>query len=95
MTLQVTHSGLLYFTTENTGGSLDLTVPEGVAEVRRHNTDGVLWMGPPQMSIQKDDLPAVARFFAAAAFMCGVDINAGWDAVSPPFPMGPEGITRS
>lgn len=79
--LIVPETRILYVTTANTGGTLNLTVPEGVGEWRRVDPHGVLFQGPPNMSIAKGDLPAVARFFAAAAMALGVDINEGWDAL--------------
>jgi len=71
---------LLYVTTANTGGSLDINGPEGTAQFRRADPHGVvmLWAGRP-LSIGGHLLPEVARFFAAAAIRLGVDINEGWD----------------
>ena len=75
-------TGMLYFTTRNTGGSLDLRTPEGVMQFRREDPHGVLAQvagGLLQFSIQKQDLAAIARFFAAAGTMLGEPINDGWD----------------
>jgi hypothetical protein len=71
---------LLYLTTGNTGGSLDVTGVEGQAQFRRLDPDGVRMLYAGQyLSIDKDALPTVARFFGAAAVLLGVDINEGWD----------------
>lgn len=77
-------TGILYFTTANTGGGLDLSVPEGTGQFRREDPHGVLFIGPSNMSIQKRDLPTIARFFAGAAMLLGTsqgELNMGWDAL--------------
>jgi hypothetical protein len=68
-------------TTENTGGALDITGPEGVAEFRRLDPYGVLIQFGPgvHLSVHKDLLPIVGRYFLAAAILLGVDVNDGWD----------------
>ena len=70
-----------YVTTENTGGTLDVHGPEGTVQMRRIDPYGVLIQFGPgvQLSIHKDLLPMLGRFFLAAALLQGVDINAGWD----------------
>lgn len=77
-------------TTENTGLGLVLTGPEGQAQLRRVDPHGVvLQFGPDlQLSIHKDTLPIVGRFFLAAALSLGVDINDGWDQVQSGGPGG-------
>lgn len=74
-------SRILYVTTANTGGSLDVPTPEGVLQARRIDPHGVLVMaGEETFSVPKSELPMIARFFAAAAVRLGVDINDSWDA---------------
>lgn len=69
-----------YISTDYTGGSLDLMCPEGMLQARRADPGGVLLqIGGVKLSIQKADLPAVGRFFLAAALMLGEPINEGWD----------------
>jgi hypothetical protein len=68
-------------TTENTGGSLDVTGFEGVLQARREDPHGVvILLGGQKLSIQKHLLPKVGRFFLAAAILLGEDVNADWDA---------------
>lgn len=71
-----------YVTTENTGGSLDVNGPEGQMQMRRADPHGVLIQFGPgvQLSVHKDLLPIMGRYFLAAALALGVDINDGWDA---------------
>jgi hypothetical protein len=72
---------LVPVTTEHTGGTLDLTGLEGVAQFRRIDPHGVVMMfGGQQLSIPADVLPLVGRFFLAAAMVLGQDVTAGWDA---------------
>jgi hypothetical protein len=71
-----------YVTTENTGGSLDVNGPEGQMQMRRADPHGVLiQFGPSvQLSVHKELLPIMGRYFLAAALLLGVDLNEGWDA---------------
>lgn len=69
-----------YVTTEHTGGSLDVTGPEGQLQARRVDPHGVvLALGGQKLSVHKDLLPILGRFFLAAALLQGVEINEGWD----------------
>jgi hypothetical protein len=69
-----------YVTTEHSGGSLDVNGPEGTLQARRVDPHGVVIMlGDRTLSIQKDLLPIMGRFFLAAALLLGEEINAGWD----------------
>lgn len=71
-----------YVTTGNTGGSLDINGPEGQIQMRRVDPHGVIIsFGPDvQLSVHKELLPIIGRFFMAAALLQGVAINEGWDA---------------
>lgn len=80
MSLILPATGMLYFHTGNTGGSLDITGPEGVAQIRRVDPHGVVMLfADHRLSIGRDSLPTIARYFAAAAAVLDVDINDGWD----------------
>lgn len=71
---------MAYVTTESTGGSLDVTTPEGVLQARRIDPHGVVILaGIKKFSIPKEDLATIGRFFLAAALLLGEDINADWD----------------
>jgi hypothetical protein len=71
-----------YVTTSNTGGSLAINGPEGQVQMHRVSPDGVvIQFGPAiQLSVHKELLPIVGRYFLAAALLLGVDINEGWDS---------------
>ena len=73
---------MAYVTTKNTGGSLDINGPEGQIQMRRVDPHGVvIQFGPDvQLSVHKELLPIIGRFFYAAALLQGVDINKDWDA---------------
>lgn len=74
-------SRILYVTTANTGGSLDVPTAEGMIQARRYDPFGVQLMAAGQVfSIPKSELPLIARFYAAAAIRLDVDLNQGWDA---------------
>lgn len=67
---------LMYITTVDTGGSLDLTGPEGVAQFRRCDPHGVVMLyGGKQLSIRKEDLITIARYFAAAGIILGMPLE--------------------
>jgi hypothetical protein len=70
-----------YVSTEHTGGTLDVNGPEGQLQARRVDPHGVvLMLGAQSISVHKDLLPILGRFFFAAAMLQGVEINEGWDA---------------
>jgi hypothetical protein len=73
---------IAYVTTENTGGALDVNGPEGQVQFRRVDPHGVVVQFGPgvQLSIHKDLLPLIGRFFLGAALLLDVPINEGWDA---------------
>lgn len=72
---------MAWISTHHTGGSLDLPGPEGLLQVRRADPDGVILMlGTERLSIRKEDLPTIGRFFLAAGLMLGQDVNEAWDA---------------
>lgn len=69
-----------FFTTTNTGGSMDMNGPEGQVQLRRADPHGVIMMfGDRQFSIQKHFTPILGRYFLAAGVLLGQDINEGWD----------------
>jgi hypothetical protein len=71
---------MAYITTTNTGGSLDVNGPEGQVQMRRIDPHGVvIQFGDQSLSIHKDLLPLIGRFFLAAGLILGVDVNEGWD----------------
>lgn len=77
MTIHPVHHRLIAVSTEYTGGSLDLTGPEGQAQFRRVDPHGVIMMyAGRQLSIPKDELPTVGHFFLAAGMMLGVHPDA-------------------
>lgn len=81
MTIQPIMTRIAYVTTEHTGGSLDVNGPEGQLQARRvHHLGVVLALNGQQLSVHKDLLPILGRFFLAAALLQGVDINEGWDS---------------
>lgn len=71
-----------YLTTRNTGGSLAINGPEGQVQMHRVDPHGVvIQFGPGvQLSVHKDLLPIIGRYFLAAALFQGVEINKDWDA---------------
>jgi len=72
---------MAWVSTHHTGGSLDVPGPEGLLQARRVDPDGVIVMVNDQkISIRKEDLPAIGRYFLAAGLMLGQDPNEGWDA---------------
>lgn len=67
--------------TDYTGSVCQLTGPEGSVVFGRVDPHGVVMEFNGQyLSIDKKNLPILARFFAAAGVLLGVDINEGWDA---------------
>lgn len=81
MTIHPIMTRVAYITTENTGGSLDVPAPEGVMQVRRVDPHGCrVEIGGQGLSIRRENLVVIGRFFLAAALLLGEDINAGWDA---------------
>lgn len=80
MTIHPIMTRVAYITTENTGGSLDVPAPEGMMQVRRVDPHGVrIEIGQEGLSVKKENLAMMGRFFLAAALLLGQDINAGWD----------------
>lgn len=80
MTIHPIITRMALITTENTGGSLDVPAPEGVMQVRRVDPHGVrIEIGQEALSVKKENLAMMGRFFLAAALLLGQDINAGWD----------------
>lgn len=80
--LQPILTRMAYVTTENTGGSLDVTGPEGQLQLRRADPHGVVLMfNGQQLSIHADLLPAIGRYFFGAAMALGMadTMNDGWD----------------
>lgn len=63
----------MVISTEHTGGSLDVPGPEGMVQFRRMDPHGVLMVfnGKDKLSIKKEDVPIMAKFFAAAALLLG------------------------
>jgi hypothetical protein len=85
VTIQPIMTRIMNVTTSNTGGGLDVNGPEGQVQFRRVDPHGVLMkFGDQYLSIAKEDLPTVARFFGAATLLLGVDLNEGWDAPEGP-----------
>jgi len=67
---------LMYVSTAYTGGSMDVTGPEGVAQFRRCDPHGVVMMyGGKQLSIRKEDLITISRYFAAAGIILGMPLE--------------------
>jgi len=67
---------LMYISTAYTGGSMDVTGPEGVAQFRRCDPHGVVMMyGGKQLSIRKEDLITISRYFAAAGIILGMPLE--------------------
>lgn len=84
MTIHPIMTRVAYITTENTGGSLDVPAPEGVMQVRRVDPHGCrIEIGQEGLSVKKENLVMIGRFFLAAALLLGQDINAGWDDKEP------------
>jgi hypothetical protein len=75
-------TGIVYVTTENTGGSCQIVGPEGAVQFHRVDPHGVVMQfGEGQLSINKENLPILYRYLAAAALLLGVPLNDGWDSV--------------
>jgi len=71
-----------YVTTANTGDTLTVRGPEGVLFCRREDPHGVVvQLNGQQLSLNKELLAIVGRYFLAAGLLLGQDINADWDAV--------------
>jgi hypothetical protein len=69
-----------YVSTLNTGDGLAVNGPEGQMQFRREDPHGVvIQFGDKQLSVHKELLPLLGRYFMAASLRLGVDINAGWD----------------
>jgi len=67
---------LMYVSTAYTGGSMDVTGPEGVLQFRRCDPHGVVMMyGGKQLSIRKEDLITISRYFAAAGIILGMPLE--------------------
>jgi len=67
---------LMYISTAYTGGSMDVTGPEGTAQFRRCDPHGVVMMyGGKQLSIRKEDLITISRYFAAAGIILGMPLE--------------------
>lgn len=61
--------------TADTGGSLDVPGPEGMVQFRRMDPHGVIMVFEgKQLSIQKADVPIMAKYFAAAALLLGEEL---------------------
>jgi hypothetical protein len=70
-----------YVTTANTGTSLNLGGPEGTLQCQRIDPHGVVvTLNGVQLSINKELLAVLGRYFLAAGLMLGQDINLDWDA---------------
>lgn len=84
MTIHPIMTRMAFITTENNGGSLDVPAPEGMMQVRRVDPHGCrVEVAGQGLSIRKEDLAVIGRFFLAAALLLGEDINAGWDDKEP------------
>jgi hypothetical protein len=74
-------TGMVYATTENTGGSCQVAGPEGAVQFHRVDPHGVVMQfAGNDLSIGKEHLPVLARYLAAAAMLLGVPLNEGWDS---------------
>jgi hypothetical protein len=72
---------MAYVSTANTGASMTLLAPEGTVVFQRVDPHGVVAeIDGKTLSITKEALPVLGRFFLAAGIQLGVDINEGWDA---------------
>lgn len=81
--LHISMTRVAYVTTENTGGSLDIAGPEGIVQLRRVDPHGVILMFEGrQLSIRRELLPILGRFFYGASMALGDadKINDGWDS---------------
>lgn len=78
--IQPAMTRMAFISTEHTGGSLDVTGPEGTLQARRVDPHGVVIMiGDHQVSVIKELLPILGRYFLAAGLLLGQEINNGWD----------------
>jgi hypothetical protein len=70
-----------YVTTANTGDILTVRGPEGRLECKREDPYGVVMVVNGQtLSLNKELLAVIGRYFLAAGLLLGQDVNAGWDA---------------
>jgi len=70
-----------YVTTANTGDVLTVRGPEGLLQAKRENPHGVvLVLNGQTLSINKELLAIIGRYFLAAGILLGEDVNANWDA---------------
>jgi hypothetical protein len=70
-----------YVTTANTGDTLTVRGPEGVFQCQRVDPHGVgIQLNGQVLSLNKELLAIIGRYFLAAGLLLGQDINAGWDS---------------
>jgi hypothetical protein len=70
-----------YVTTANTGDVLTVRGPEGLLQCKREDPHGVVMVLNGQtLSINKELLAIIGRYFLAAGILLGEDVNANWDA---------------
>jgi hypothetical protein len=70
-----------YVTTANTGDVLTVRGPEGLLKCKREDPHGVVMtLNGQTLSINKELLAVIGRYFLAAGILLGEDVNLNWDA---------------
>jgi hypothetical protein len=65
-----------YVDTDRTGGGIEVTGAEGTLRIRREDPHGVIMLfNGQQLSITKNALADIGKFFLAAAIKLGEDID--------------------
>ncbi len=81
-----------WINTAGTGRGMEVRPPEGLIQMETREPHGVLILvnGKDKLSVSAESLPYMARYFWAAALLCGVDLNEGWEGTQEGGPVVPE-----